>query len=247
MAVADVTSANVVGYLNRDGRKSRNFYTPCFDKVGGGDITIQDVQLNDDVETFEADLQILDANRKFIGEMYQWVNAAETGPDDFDLPVAKGMGAWINESFELPDIDSLQFGQVVQVTLPAATDGFKSSGQVSDDDAVIVARKSRNFVGNPYPVAMSIQNIQLDDSIETFEADLQILDANRKYIGEMYQWVCAAETGPDDFDLPVPEGMGAWINESFELPDIDPLQAGEGVQVTLPTAGSITVVAPIEL
>lgn len=232
----------MVGYLSRDGRAQRNFYTPCFDKVGGGVITIQDVQLTDDVETFDADLQILDENRKCIGEAYQWVAASETG--DFDLDVPKGMGAWIDEGYAIPEIDPLQFGQVVQVTLPSGA-GFKSSGQVSDDDAVINSRKSRNFVGNPYPVAMSIQNIQLSVDVETFDADLQILDANRKCIGEAYQWVTPSETG--DFDLDVPEGMGAWIDEGYAIPKIDPLQPGEGAQVTLPADDNITIVAPIEL
>ena len=244
MAVADVTSANVVGYLNRDGREKCNFYTPCFDKVGGGIITIQDVQLGDDVETFDADLQVLDSSRKCIGEAYNWVCAAEIG--DYEIKgVTEGYGAWINGDYELPDIDPLQFGQVVQVTLPADA-GFKSNGQVNEDDALIIGRKAINFVGNPYPVPMSIQNIQLDESVETFDADLQVLDSSRKCIGEAYNWVCAAEIG--DYEIKgVVEGCGAWINGDYELPDIPDLAAGEGVQITLPKASDFTVICPIEI
>ena len=242
MAVADVTSANVVGYLNRDGREKCNFYTPCFDKVGGGIITIQDVQLNDDVEDFDADLQVLDEKRRAIGEAYQWFSAPTA--KDFELEVPEGFGAWVNTEYELPDIDPLQFGQVVQVTLPSGA-GFKSNGQVYDDDAVIIGRKAINFVGNPYPVAMSIQNIQCSADVEDFDADIQILDGSRRAIGEAYQWFTAATAA--DFELEVPEGCGAWVNTEYELPDIPDLQAGEGAQVTLPAASSITVICPVEL
>ena len=116
---AEIPSANVVGYLNRDGRASRNFYTPCFDKVDGGDITIQDVQLTEDVEDMGADLQLLDASRKCIGEAYQWLTPAMAGKDGFDLGLPIGMGAWVNEEYALPKIDPLQPGEGSQVTLPA--------------------------------------------------------------------------------------------------------------------------------
>ena len=246
MAVADVTSANVVGYLNRDGRTKCNFYTPCFDKVGGSAVTIQDVQLTDDVEDMGADLQILDMSRKCIGEAYQWLTPAMAGKDGFDLGLPEGMGAWVNEDYALPEIDPLEFGQVVQVTLPSGA-GFKSSGEVSDDDAAVTGRAKCNFVGNPYPVEMSIENIQCDDSVEDMGADLQILDASRKCIGEAYQWLTPAMAGKDGFDLGLPEGMGAWVNEDYALPEIDPLKPGEGTQVTLPSVGTITVICPIEL
>ena len=155
------------------------------------------------------------------------------------------MGAWVDTGFALPNIDPLQFGQVVQIGLPAATDGFKSSGQVSDDDAVFTGRANYNFVGNPYPTAMSIQNIQCDASVEDMAADLQILDGSRKTIGDAYVWFTPAMA--QSFMLDVPEGMGAWVDTGFALPNIDPLQPGEGVQVGLPAAGQITVISPIEL
>ena len=237
----------MVGYLNRDGRASRNFYTPCFDKVDGGDITIQDIQLSDDVEDMGADLQVLDANRKCIGSAYQWLTPAMAGKDGFNLGLPEGMGAWINDDYALPDIDPLQFGQVVQVTLPSKDSGFKSNGQVCDDDALITGRKSRNFVGNPYPVAMPIHNIQCNAEVEDMGADLQILDANRKCIGSAYQWLTPAMAGKDGFNFGLPEGMGAWINDDYALPEIDPLQPGEGAQVTLPSVGTIKVICPIEL
>ncbi len=237
-----ITSSKIVGFLNREGRESRNFYTPCFEKVDGSEISIQDVQL-EGVDDMGADLQILDANRKCIGTAYAWLTPAMAGTDGFDFGLGEGMGAWIDDDYSAPNVE-LQFGQVVQVTLPEGAK-FKSCGQVCDDDAVIHGRKDRNFVGNPYPAAMSIQNIQCDDSVEDVGADLQILDANRKCIGTAYAWVTADTAKGFGFDLP--EGNGAWINDDYMLPAIDPLQSGEGVQITLPANHDILLICPIEL
>lgn len=244
-----ITSSKIVGFLNREGRESRNFYTPCFEKVDGSEISIQDVQL-EGVDDMGADLQILDANRKCIGTAYAWVTPAMAGAgeESLNLGVAEGMGAWVDEEFLLPEIPPLQFGQVVQVTLPEGAK-FKSCGQVYDDDAVIHGRKDRNFVGNPYPAAMSIQNIQCDATVGDMGADLQILDADRKCIGTAYAWVtpAMAGAGEESLNLGVEEGMGAWVDEEFSLPKIDPLEAGAGVQVTLPDDGDLLLVCPIEL
>ena len=108
----------MVGYLNRDGRVNYNFYTPCFEKVDGKPVTIQDIQLTDAVEDMAADLQILDDSRKTIGDAYVWFTPAMA--QSFMLDVPEGMGAWVDTGFALPDIDPLQPGEGVQVGLPAA-------------------------------------------------------------------------------------------------------------------------------
>ena len=73
-------------------------------------------------------------------------------------------------------------------------------------------------------------------------ADLQILDAKRKCIGEAYFWLSPATVAGY-----VPEGMGAWINGFGELAETETLLPGEGVQITLPSDSDITVLCPIEL
>lgn len=199
--------------------------------------------MSDTVEDMAADVQILDGGRKTIGEIYAWLTPASAA--DFGLEVPNGNGAWVDGDFAIPDIAPLEFGQVVQVGLPAAVDGFKSSGQVCDDDSIITGRANYNFVGNPYPTALSIQNIQCDSSVEDMSADLQMLDGSRKTIGEIYAWLSPASAS--DFGLEVPKGCGAWVDGDFALPSVDSLQPGEGVQVGLPTAGQIVVISPIEL
>ena len=236
-------SANIVGYANISARKDYNFYTPCFERVDGSACTIQDIQLSESVEDMSADLQVLDGSRKTIGEAYAWLSAATAA--SFGLEIPEGCGAWVDGSFALPEIDPLQAGQVVQVGVPAATDTFKSSGQVSDADALINGRANYNFVGNPFPVALSIQNIQCAATVEDMSADLQILDGSRKTIGEAYAWLSAATAA--SFGLEIPEGCGAWVDGSFALPEVDSLQAGSGVQVGLPMTSDISVLCHYEM
>lgn len=235
-----LTSSKIVGYVNREGLEARNYYTPCFQKVDNTDVTIQDVQLSEDVEDMGADLQVLDDKRACIGEAYMWMTAEMAQNDYFkDLAVPEGMGAWVNTDFALPEIDSLQFGQVVQVTLPEGA-YFKSCGQVCEDDAVVEGLAGCNFVGNPYPIEMSIQYLQCL-GVGEGDAELQFIGSDRKCIGSVCQWVTSeiAEVAG------AYEGAGAWLRDGGLAGD--KLQPGEGVQIWLQNDGQITVISPIDL
>lgn len=237
-----LTSSKIVGYVNRDGRAECNFYTPCFEKVDGSKVTIQDVQL-DKVEDMGADLQILGADRACIGEAYVWMTA-DMAHNCFELAVPPEMGAWVDSNFELPDVKPLEPGQVVQVTLPKGA-SFKSCGQVCDHDVLFHGCEGCNFVGNFYPMSVSIQNIQCDETVGDTDADLQVLDNDRRCIGEAYTWLTPAKA--KQVGLDVLDGMGAWVNDKYEIPVSDKLQSGEGVQVTLEYDADIVVYCPFEL
>ena len=118
-----------------------------------------------------------------------------------------------------------------------------------------------NYIGNPFPTAINIQDIQMGADVESEGAEIQILD-EAQLTTETYRWYkkrSAGNVGPSGCRVPCPEGAnGQWFlynedEDSYSYPDpadsgtAKTIAAGEGIQLTATDGSSVTVLAPFDL
>ncbi len=201
-----------------------NFVAPQFTAVGGGPIDLQSIKLDiaDDDASGADNIQILDEGGAAISQ-YFWMPKDATG-------AAKS--GWVDENFELVD-ETLDNGLSVLVD---STDDLSVtiSGEVSTNTTEVVAVAGFNFVGNSTPVAINIQDIQIDvaDDDATGADNIQILDDGGAATAQ-YFWMPKDATGA---------AKTGWVDENFELVDVE-LDPGQGVLLDA-TEDGITITVP---
>ncbi|MBR3086008.1 MAG: hypothetical protein IKH04_06350 [Kiritimatiellae bacterium] len=188
LAATSVESANVVGYTAReDGVDGYNWTCGTFDAVGGGNISINQITLDDGGQYYIMDncLQVVDADGYTaesyyytdVGGAYQWL---DENSDSADRTFAPG------EGFLIENLDSIK----VKIT------GQVPESDVSNGDNGV---DGYNWMGNPFPQTISINDITLDDGGQYYIMDncLQVVDADgytaESYyytdVGGTYQWL----------------------------------------------------------
>ena len=275
---SDVTSANVVGYLNKtDTRKDFNYVTPPFRPVGGGDTSIQDIQLDKTVISGQADIQWLNEGCA-KASLYNWYTLADAKKNGVDTTPyeAKGLnGIWMYykpKTKSSPAViiipsgedDLVEVGDGLQISLPAVAEGadpyqIQFNGQVGEDDMFQHSRAGFNYVGNPYAAPISIQDIQLDTTAISGQPDIQRLNdgAAKEFL---YGWYTLEDAQKNGVDITPYEGLnGIWMYYKpktksspavITIPsgDHDLVPAGAALQVQTPTDGiDITVLCPYDL
>ena len=195
VAVADVTSANVVGYLNKtDAVQKYNFVTAPFRAINGSaaEFNIQDIQVDASVTTGGAQLYILNADRKvdttFQEKAHAWVRKADftkygiTGFDDKNGVWAIQGGTLKAPTYTVPTLEKSVFsaGTGIQVYFTLANKSFTFAGSVSDAQLAIPAVQKYNFIGNCFPADCDIRDIQMDETVTTGGAQFYRLNADRK-------------------------------------------------------------------
>ena len=127
---ADVTSANTVGYMNKESEVGGYTYvTPMFIQVDGEEsVDLQDIQMAADVPFEGAFIDIRDDAEGYVKEYYWYQKITlegptkgKAGPDGFEQTVPEGKnGLWIewvytyiepvyDENWEIIDGDYLDF------------------------------------------------------------------------------------------------------------------------------------------
>ena len=176
MAMAQVQSANTVGFVeNNNGNSGYNWACAPFVAVGGGGFDIQSIVLDDGGEglIFANALQVLDED-------------AYTDESYFYNEVGDGVYEWQDDQDATADrtFDSAE-GFLIEGLEDIA---LKFAGEVPDADVSFVGTTAGyTWMGNPYPAAIDIQDIVLDDGGEglIFSNALQVLDPDA-YTDESY-------------------------------------------------------------
>ena len=285
VAVADVTSANVVGYVTKGARDGFCYFTPTFRAVSGDQakIDINDIQMGADVTTGAADLQFLNVNGGTEvdkeGELlaYVWVqNGDSKYKGDVDMTGKNGVwavqvGSGFNTRYYDPDPSIgqpklLDVGQGIQIA-GSSDMKFQNAGQVGTESVEVLTRQARDgftYFGNPFPVEMDINNIQMDENVTTGAADLQFLNVNGgtevDNEGELlaYVWVQKGDSKyKGDVDMTGKNGVwavqvGSGFNTRYYDPDPsvgqpNKLGAGQGIQIAGSSDMHFWAVCPIEL
>ena len=223
---------------------------PSFRNVGGDKnaTDIQLLQLGSDISSYEVSFQFLTAKRR-NAHTYDWISAEDAADYASDWPTGKGL--WIDsETSAFPEETvTVGVGNAVQVDMgDYDEEALTCAGQVSDADLSYTTRAGYNYIGNPYPVAMDIQNIQLSDALSSYEASFQFLTAKRRN-AHTYDWISAEDA--KDYDDKWPENLGLWIDgETSGLPEETvTIAPGGAVQLDMGDYNGevVNVYAPIEL
>ena len=219
MAMAQVQSANTVGFQNNTSVAGFNWFAPNFTTVGEttacfGDITIS----GEDVVEYGDNIQIVDVDGN-CEALYYW--AGEDGWFDMD-----GTGSYMND-------EAIVRGKSFIVYTDVAGATIQISGEVVTNDVVFAASSEAgfNWIGNPYPVAITYSNITISgEDVVEYGDNIQIVDADGN-CEALYYW--AGDDGWFDMD-----GTGSYMNE-------EAIPAGKGFIVYTDVAGAtITINGP---
>ena len=200
-----VESANTVGYVDNDGGVSGyNWACGPFGNVGGNGFGIQNIVLDDGGEglIFANALQVLDEDA-YTDEMY-FYNEVGDGvyewQDENDLTADRVFGS--AEGFLIEGLEDITLRFVGEV--PSQVISFTGT------------TTGYTWMGNPYPAAIDIQDVSLDDDGEglIFSNALQVLDPDA-YTDEMY------------FYNEVGDGVFEWQDEN-DTRAVRSFAAGEG-------------------
>ena len=202
-----------VGYLNKtDAVRKYNFVTAPFRAIDGSDeaFNIQDIQMDTSVTLGNAQLSILNADRKvnttFQEKAHYWVPKSQfktfgiTGFDDKN-------GVWAiqdntdprNPKYTVPpaEVSVLAAGTGIQIYINGTGKSFAFAGAVTDAQMEIPAVRKYNFIGNCFPADCDIRDIQMDESVTLGNAQITRLNADRKVDATIqekaYYWVPASQ------------------------------------------------------
>lgn len=176
-----------------DGVDGYNWTCGTFDSVGGGNISITQITLDDDGQYLLADnaLQVVDSDG-YTAEYY------------FYTEVGSGVFQWVDENWAPADREfSAGEGFLIENldSIKAKITGQVPEADVVRDDGV----DGYNWYGNPFPQTISINDITLDDGGQYLLADnaLQVVDPDG-YTAEYY------------FYTEVGNGVFQWVDENWD-------------------------------
>lgn len=162
----------------------------------------------DDVATDgEINIQLLDAYGRMTA-IYQWI--------DWDGEPT----GWCNGDYEVLEGITFKPGQGLWVGGTSEGAAIQSAGKVGSEDAVVRLRAGSTATGNPFPVALNLQDIIVEgkDVATDGEINIQLLDAYGRMTA-IYQWI--------DWDG---EPTG-WCNGDYEVVENVEFTPGQGLWV----------------
>lgn len=125
---------------------------------------------------------------------------------------------WVNDSFEPVEDVSLAPGQALWVQASASAQGFQSAGKVGSEDVVVTLRAGNTAAGNPFPIAVNLQDIVAEGDDTSDNVVISTLDAYGFTI-DTYAW--------NDWIAEAP----CWVNDDFEPVEGVSFAAGAGLWV----------------
>ena len=150
----------VVGYNNTAARGNLNWYAPCFRSIGFNTTDINDIQLSDN-----------GAGMVGWGDTMQIVGPLGNPSEVYSYwdksmnPAGESAGNfWANDMVESVDVT---FDEGDGVAIDNSNEyefNIVGAGEVSTNLVTFAARENLNWSGNPFPITITINSVQLDDS-----------------------------------------------------------------------------------
>lgn len=268
-----IVSSSVVGYQNKTATEGGlHFVTATFLDINGSKAINDLYQLDETVGTGGADLQLLDKDGIATAQ-YKWLKKGS--PEAAGVTFKAGQnGAWAtvttvwDEEEEedvatyTPITDEIETGRALALQFQYAggkTVTFK--GIVPDADVNVTnAVAGLFFIGNPFPQSIDIQSVQMDETVGTGGADLQILDKDGIATAQ-YKWL--KKGSPEAASVTFSDGQnGLWAvvttvwdeEEEEDIATYTPveagtvsLDAGDGVQIQCGAEKGVKIFAPYSL
>ena len=235
---ADVTSANVVGYAQAQGRFGAKILGAQFVNIGEDqEIDIQDLipvgPYTGEYSKAGVYIQFLNENGVDTATYYFYDTAEKTG----SRPAPARYG-WYTDAnrFQKAEGVTVKPGEGIYFYAPDDTWYLRSNGEVAQSPTQITLRFGAKMVVNPLPVPVDMQKISVasgyDPSGDYSKAGLylQVLNENGVDTATFYFYDTAEKTG----SRPAPARFG-WYTDAnrFQLGELT-VQPGEGIYVYAP-------------
>ena len=176
--------------------------------VNVGESSYLDLQSISAVGTDVADnvvVQTLDFAGRTV-DSYGWNDWVDTTP------------CWVNDSYEKVEGVQLSPGTGLWVQGTAIDQSIQTAGKVGTDDVVVTLRNGGTIAGNPFPVAIDLQDIIATGTDVADNVVVQTLDYAGRTL-ESYGWNDWVDTTP------------CWVNDSYEKVEGVTINPGEGLWV----------------
>ncbi len=162
-------SANIVGYNNTDARANFNWYAPMFVTAGANTTDINAIQLDDGTPVGEMPTVGWGDTMQIVGPL----GSAETIYFYFDKsmnPAGEEAGNFWGDEMGTPVAVSFDSGDGIAIdNMNGLEFKIRTAGEVPTAKVSIPARANFNWTGNPFPAAININAIQLNDGTPTGE------------------------------------------------------------------------------
>jgi len=268
-----LVSSTVVGYQNKTATEGGlHFVTSTFLDLNGSKAINDLFQLDATVGTGTADLQLLDKDGIATAQ-YKWLKKGS--PEAVGVTFKDGQnGVWAVQTYVYdeeeedeiatytPISDSIETGRAIALQFQyAAGKTLTFKGAVSDVDVNITNQVAGLFfVGNPFPQMIDLQALQMDETVGTGTADLQLLDKDGIATAQ-YKWL--KKGSPEAAGVTFAEGQnGLWAVQTYvydeeeedEIATYTPVAAGavsldpgDGVQIQCGANKGVKIFAPFSL
>lgn len=137
---------------------------------------------------------------------------------------------WVNDDYEKVEGVFFAPGQGLCIQASSVDQGIQSAGQVGSDDITVILQNGFTATGNPFPVAISLQDIIVEGDDTSDNVYIQTLTAGG-YTLNTYSW--------NDWACDEP----CWVNDDYEKVEGVTFAPGEGILVQA-TAASQSVRFP---
>jgi len=176
---------------------------PQFVAVGGANIALDGLKATGDDTSDNVVLSTVDEYGTAV-DSYAWNDWAADDP------------CWVNDSFEPITGVTVQAGQAFWTSGSDASQGIQSAGEVGVQDVVVSLRLGYTLTGNPFPVALPLQDIVAGGDDASDNVVLAKIDEYGSAV-ESYAWCDWAADDP------------CWVDESFSMVEGVSIAPGEGL------------------
>ena len=156
---ADVESANVVGYTTKAAGANLNWYAPQFFTVGANTTDINDIKLDDGgtgTVGWGDSMQIVGPLGNATEVYSYWDASMDQTGSATACYWGDAEGRPVSVSFDAGEGIALDNGSELEYSIV-------NSGDVSRDEVCFDARANLNWSGNPFPAAINLNAVTLDD------------------------------------------------------------------------------------
>lgn len=203
-----------MGYAQGELKSGNTLVAAQFVPINSAKMDLQALQATGDDTSDNVVVSTLDAYG-FTVDTYAWNDWAEATP------------CWVDDGFAKVEGVSFAPGTALWVQASDAAQGLQSSGMVGLDDVIVQLKSGNTAIGNPFPVAIGLQDIIAEGDDCSDNVVISTLDAYG-FTVDTYAWNDWAEATPcwvdDGFakveGVTIAAGAGLWVQGSSDVQSI---------------------------
>ena len=215
-----------MGYAQNGLKVGASMTTPQFVNIGSNEsFPLQSIIPTGDNLSDNVFLQTLDAYGRTV-DSYNWIDWA--GPDS-------DQEAWADDDGNIIEDVTFEPGQGLWIYGVSADQSIQTAGKVGTSDVTVTLLAGAVGAGNPFPVAINLQDILPEGEDLSDNVFIQTLDAYGRTV-DSYNWIDWA--GPDS-------DQEAWADDDGNIIEDVTFEPGQGLWIYgTSTSQSIRFPAP---